>query len=61
MGRGDVDGAQVATLEQFYKRLWDHPNPDDEIKLTVQQGTATKTVTVKAIDRMSTMLKPGGI
>jgi serine protease Do len=56
-----VDDTQVATLEQFYKRLWAHPNPDDEIKLTVQQGTSTKTVTVKAIDRMTTMLKPGGI
>jgi S1-C subfamily serine protease len=56
-----VDGTQVGTLEQFYKRLWAHPNPDDEIKLTVQQGTDTRTVTVKAIDRMSTMLKPGGI
>jgi len=56
-----VDGAQVATLEQFYKRLWTHPNPDDEIKLTLQQDNGTKTVTVKAIDRMSTLLKPGGI
>ena len=33
-----VDDTQVATLEQLYKRLWAHPNPDDEIKLTVQQG-----------------------
>ena len=56
-----VDGAKVATLEQFYKRLWTHPNPDDEINLTVQQGNGTKTVTVKGVDRMSTMLKPGGI
>jgi serine protease Do len=56
-----VDGTQVATLEQFYKRVWDHPNPDDEIKLTLQQGTDTRTVTVKAIDRMSTIVKPGGI
>jgi serine protease Do len=56
-----VDDAQVATLEQFYKRLWAHPNPDDEIKLTVQQGTDTRTVTVKAVDRMTTIVKPGGI
>ena len=56
-----VDDAQVATLEQFYKRLWAHPNPDDEIKLTVQQGTDTRTVTVRAIDRMTTIVKPGGI
>jgi serine protease Do len=56
-----VDDTQVATLEQFYKRLWAHPNPDDEIKLTVQQGTDTRTVTVKAVDRMTTIVKPGGI
>lgn len=56
-----VDGAPVATLEQFYKRLWAHANPDDEIKLSVQQGTDTRTVTVRAVDRMSTMAKPGGI
>ena len=56
-----VDGTQVATLEQFYKRIWAHPNPDDEIKLTVQQGGDTRTVTLRGVDRMSTMVKPGGI
>lgn len=56
-----VDDTQVATLEQFYKRVWAHANPDDEIKLTVLQGTDTRTVTVRAVDRMSTMAKPGGI
>jgi len=63
--RGDVvlavDGTTVGTLEQFYKRIWAHPNPDDEIKLTVLQGDETKVLTLKGVDRMTTMAKPAGI
>jgi serine protease Do len=54
-----VDGTKVATLEDFYKKLWEHANPDDEIKLTVLQGADVKVITLKAVDRMSTMIKPG--
>jgi len=56
-----VDGTRVATLEEFYKRVWSHANPDDEIKLTVQQGDNTRVLTLKGIDRATTMLKPQGI
>jgi serine protease Do len=56
-----VDGTKVATLEAFYKQVWQHANPDDEIQLTVLQGADVKTLTLKAVDRMSTMLKPAGI
>lgn len=56
-----VDGAPVATLEEFYKRLWAHASPDDEIKLTVQQGEQLKVLPIRAVDRMSTMVKPRGI
>jgi serine protease Do len=56
-----VDGARVATLEEFYKKVWARPNPDDEVKLTVLQGADVKVFTVKAVDRMSTMVKPSGI
>lgn len=56
-----VDGVGVATLEAFYKRLWSHANPDDEIVLTVLQGAQVKTMTLRAVDRMSTMTKPAGI
>lgn len=63
--RGDivlaVDDVPVATLEEFYKRIWAHPNPDDEMKLTVQQGSQTKVLTLKGVDRMSTMARPAGI
>ena len=56
-----VDGARVSTLEAFYKQLWQRANPDDEVQLTVLQGADIKTITLKAVDRMSTMLKPAGI
>lgn len=56
-----VDGAKVESLETFYKKLWEHPNPDDEITLTVLQGAEVKTLKFKAIDRMSQMMKPAGI
>jgi serine protease Do len=56
-----VDGARVTTLEEFYKRVWAHANPDDEIRLTVLHGSDLREVTLKAVDRMSTMAKPAGI
>ena len=56
-----VDGTKVATLEAFYKKMWEHAQPDDEITLTVLQGADIKTITLKAVDRMSTLRKPDGI
>ena len=56
-----VDGARVATLEEFYKRVWSHPRPDDEIELTVQQGEQVRVLTLRGVDRSTTMVKPQGI
>ncbi len=56
-----VDGTRVASLEEFYKKLWARANPEDEVKLTVLQGAEVKVLTVKAVDRMTTMVKPSGI
>ena len=56
-----VDGQRVATLEEFYKKVWARANPDDEVQLTVLQGADVKVLTVKAVDRMTTMAKPSGI
>jgi serine protease Do len=56
-----VDGDRVVTLEEFYKKLWARPAPDGEVKLTVLQGADLKTITVKGVDRMTTMVKPAGI
>jgi S1-C subfamily serine protease len=57
----EVDGARVATLEQFYKKLWDRAAPDAEVRLTVQQGDEQRTLTLKPVDRMDTMVRPAGI
>jgi serine protease Do len=56
-----IDGVKVTTLEAFYKKLWDRPAPDAEVELTVLQGADVKTLTLKAVDRMTTMRKPAGI
>ncbi len=56
-----VDGASVATLEAFYKKLWDRAAPDTEISLTVLQGAEVKTIVLKAQDRLLTLKKPSGI
>jgi serine protease Do len=65
IGAGDVvlevDGAKVATLEEFYRRLWAHANADEEIRLTVLQGAEVKSITLRGVDRMTTMVKPAGI
>lgn len=56
-----VDGAKVTTLETFYKKLWDHKEPDAQIQLTVLQGADIKTITLRATDRMRALTKPKGI
>jgi serine protease Do len=56
-----VDDVKVATLEAFYKKLWDRSAPDTEVKLTVLQGTELKTIVLKPVDRMSTYRKASGI
>ncbi|HXE50624.1 MAG TPA: S1C family serine protease [Ramlibacter sp.] len=63
--RGDVvlavDGVGVATREEFYKRIWAHRNPEDEIRITVMQDAETKVLTLKGVDRLTTLSKPAGI
>jgi serine protease Do len=56
-----VDGTPVSTLEAFYKRLWAHAKPDDEVRLTVRQGEESRELTLRAVDRMTTLMKPAGI
>lgn len=56
-----VDDAKVATLEAFYKKLWDRAEPDAEVRLTVLQGADIKTIVLKAQDRMLTLKKPADI
>ena len=56
-----VDGKRVATLEEFYKKLWDRARPDVDVSLTVLQGADLKTIILKPVDRMNSMRKPAGI
>ena len=56
-----VDGSKVATLADFYKKLWDRAAPDAEVSLTVLQGADVKTIVLKAQDRLQTLKKPSGI
>jgi serine protease Do len=56
-----VDGQSVASLEAFYKRVWARPKADDEIRITLQRGEDVQTLTVRGLDRMTTLAKPAGI
>ena len=56
-----VDGKKVATLEEFYKKLWDRASPQADITLTVLQGAEIKSIVLKPVDRLSTMRKAAGI
>lgn len=56
-----VDGTRVASLEEFYKKLWDRASPEAEVRLTVLQGGDVRILTLKPLDRMSTMARPAGI
>ena len=56
-----VDGTRVASLEEFYKKVWARPSPEAQVTLTVLQGADIRQITLKGVDRMSTMLRPSGI
>ncbi|MFN5350193.1 MAG: S1C family serine protease [Polaromonas sp.] len=56
-----VDGAPVATLEAFYKKVWAHESPDQPVKLTVRDGDDIKTINIKPQNRMLSLKKPAGI
>ena len=56
-----VDGEVVGSLESFYKRVWARAKADDEIRITLQRGPDLKTLTLRGVDRMTTMAKPSGI
>ncbi len=56
-----VDGAPVATLEAFYKKIWANDAPDQPVKLTVRDGDDIKTIDIKRQNRMLSLKKPAGI
>ena len=56
-----VDGAPVATLEAFYKKIWAHDAVEDMVKLTVRDGEEVKIINIKPQNRMLSLKKPAGI
>ena len=56
-----VDDQKVETLEAFYKKLWSRPDPEGEVRLQVLQGAEVRTLVLRSVDRMKTLLKPAGI
>jgi hypothetical protein len=56
-----ADGNKVASLEAFYKKLWDRATPQEPVKLTVLQGADVNTVVVQPQDRMAHLRKATGI
>jgi S1-C subfamily serine protease len=56
-----VDGNKVASLEAFYKKLWDRAGPEDPVRLTVLQGADVNTVVVQPQNRMANLRKASGI
>jgi len=57
----EVDGTPVDSLESFYKKIWTHAEPSDEVELTLRQGDEIHRIRVKAVDRQLTLRKPQGI
>jgi serine protease Do len=55
-----IDGAAVGALETLYKTLW-RDRPERDVVLLIRRGDETQTLTVHALDRMSTLRKPQGI
>ena len=45
-----VDGAPVASQEEFYERLW-RRRAGDAIAVTVERADARRTITVVSLDR----------
>ncbi|WP_309682874.1 S1C family serine protease [Polaromonas sp.] len=56
-----VDGAEVTTLEGFYKKLWARAAPDAPVRLTVRHGEEVRTIVLEPQDRMLTLKKPSSI
>lgn len=56
-----VDGTEVRDLETFYKTLWRRSQAEGEVRLEIHRGSNAQTLTVRSIDRMKSLVRPGGI
>ncbi len=56
-----VDGVKVDSLEALYKKLWDRPEAEADITLTVLQGADIRAIKLRSVDRQRSLRKPAGI
>ncbi|MBS0449278.1 MAG: serine protease [Proteobacteria bacterium] len=55
-----IDGASVRGLEAFYKSLW-RGGAERDVKVEIERDGSERTLTVHAVDRMKTLIRPQGI
>jgi S1-C subfamily serine protease len=56
-----IDGAEVAGLEQLWKRLWAGASPEREVKLEVERDDERQSFSVQSVDRAKTLRRAQGI
>ncbi|NBS09064.1 MAG: serine protease [Betaproteobacteria bacterium] len=56
-----VNGMDVSDLAAFYKKLWAHSPWDAPIRLNLLQGARLNELTLPAVDRLDTLIKPPGV
>jgi S1-C subfamily serine protease len=56
-----IDGAEVAALVTLWKALWAGGGPEREVTLDIRRGEEAKRLTMKTVDRMTTLKHAQGI
>ena len=56
-----IDGVEVSDLATFYKTLWRGAPAERAVSLDLKRGGEAVRVSVKAVDRMTTLRRPQGI
>jgi S1-C subfamily serine protease len=56
-----IDGRDVGDLTSLWKQLWSGGQPERTVTLDIQRGSEAKQLTLKSIDRMSTLKHAEGI
>jgi S1-C subfamily serine protease len=55
-----IDDAEVGALETLWKTLWRN-GAERDVRLTIRRDGEERSITVHAVDRMSTLRRPQGI
>ncbi|MED5619702.1 S1C family serine protease [Ideonella sp. BN130291] len=56
-----IDGTEVGELATLWKQLWDGGQPEREVTLDIRRGDEARRVTMKTVDRMTTLKHAQGI